>query len=365
MPDEKARLLVGGAAYEGWTSVKVSRSMAQLAGTFELTVTDKYPGQPQRYAFKLGAPCKVTLRGQTVITGHLEEIAPQFDKEQHQIILRGRDATGDLVDCSHLGPPTQWREQTLLTIAQDLCRPFGITVAAEAEVGAPFADVRTNEGDTVLAFLARLCRQRGLLPLSYGDGRLILAQAASRGGGGRLEQGGNIKAARSELSDRERFSRYLVKAHGDSPAMPDRSLDAKQKEEFRQAYSSYVSPLGEASDPAVGRHRPLVIMAETKATAESAQARADWEAGVRAGRSRRHHVTVQGWGPGESGIWQINRLVGLSAPLLGVDGQFLIEGVDYASDTQNGTTAELHLVHPDAYLAQPAKAGGITGGFDQ
>jgi len=363
MPDEKARLLVGGVTYEGWTSVRVSRSMGQLSGTFELAVTDRYPGQPQRYAFRLGDSCKLALRGQTVITGHLEDITPQFDTGQHGITLRGRDTTGDLVDCSHLGPPSQWREQNLLTIAQDLCRPFGITVAAEASVGAPFADVRTNEGDTVLAFLARLCRQRGLLPLSYGDGRLVLARAGSRGGGGRLEEGGNIKAARGEFSDRARFSSYQVKAHGASPAMPERTLTAAEKEEFRKAYGSYLSPQGQATDSAVKRYRPLVVMAETKATAESAQARADYEAGVRAGRGQRYHVTTQGWGPGESDLWQINRLVPLKSPLLGVDRQLLIEGVDYASEAQNGTTAELHLVHPDAYLSQPAKAGEITGGF--
>lgn len=38
---------------------------------------------------------------------------------------KGRDKTGDLVDCLAVYPGGQWRQRTLQQIAQDLCKPFG------------------------------------------------------------------------------------------------------------------------------------------------------------------------------------------------------------------------------------------------
>ena len=131
---EEAVLKLGGATYGGWTSIRVSRSLAMVAGTFELTLTDKYPGAQQTYKFKMGEPCSVLLGGHTVITGYVDTIRPSYREGDHTITVAGRDKTADLADCSHVGPPAQWKNQTLLQIAQAVCRPFGITVAFEAPV---------------------------------------------------------------------------------------------------------------------------------------------------------------------------------------------------------------------------------------
>ncbi|RJX35670.1 MAG: hypothetical protein C4525_03175 [Desulfarculus sp.] len=360
--DNRVQLAIGGAVYEGWKSVRVSLSLARLSGTFELSVSDRFPGQPQRYAFRLNQRCTVSLRGQQVISGFLEEIAPSFDRSSHELSLRGRDATCDLVDCSIEGPPTQWRKQSLLRIAQDVCKPFGIPVRTEAaSLGEPFDDARTNEGDTASAFLVRLCKQRGVLPLTYGDGALALSKAGARGRGGDLVLGDNLLRGSAASTSQERFSRYVVKGHGQRAGQPAEMLSEAETKLFRDTYNK---PSALAADSAVPRYRPKVILAEAKGKPEAYQALADWEAGVRAGQSRQADYTTQDWGPSAGALWRINTLVTVRDDLLSTSGEWLVEAVAYSMDPQEGTRAELKLVHPQAYLAMPAIAQAITGGFD-
>ena len=361
MPEE-AVLKIGGVTYGGWTSIRVSRSLAMVAGTFELGLTEKYPGAQQKYQFRLGESCTVLLGGRTVITGYVDTIRPSYSKDAHAITVAGRDKTADLADCSHVGPPAQWKNQTLLQIAQAVCRPFGINAAFEAPVGLPFDDVRTGEGDKVLPFLVKLARQREVLPISYGDGRLVFTRAgASRAGGGAIELGGNALSGEGEFSNVERHSLYVVKGQGS--ALPSAGLTAEQREEYLK---TYVSPSGRATDAAVSRYRPLVILAEAKGDPGSFEARARWEATVRAGQSRKLVYALQGWGPESGGLWQINALARVKDDFLGANGQYLIEGVTYSKSEDAGTTSQVALVHPDAFKARPTQdaAKSITGIFD-
>lgn len=214
----------------------------------------------------------------------------------------------------------------------------------------------------MLPFLVKLARQREVLPISYGDGRLVFTRTGAKGtSGGAIEKGGNVEAGEAQFTNVERHSLYVVKGQGS--ALPAAELSAEQREEYLK---TYVSPAGRATDSAVTRYRPLVILAEAKGDPGSFEARARWEATVRAGQSRKLSYTVDGWGPASGGLWQINTLVPVKDDLLGVTGRYLIEGVTYTKSEQSGTTAQVALVHPDAYQALPAQdaAKSITGIFD-
>ena len=360
-----AVLKVDGAAYQGWTHVRVQLGLDRLAGTFELGITDRFPGDHDKYKFKLGSRCTVGLAGQTVITGYVEAFNPSYDAQSHSITVRGRDVTGDLVDCCHLGPPVQWQGQNLAQIATAVCQPFGITVASEVEGGAAFANAKYDEGDTVHSFLVKLAKQQGLLLVSYGDGRLVITRAQARGSGGALVLGSNIRAASGQFSNQGRHSRYIVKGQGTSQSW--QGLDQEAAQEFQAAYTS---PMGEAIDKVIERHRPLVILAEAKGDAASFGQRARWEATVRAGKARRCSYTVAGWGPEAGGdLWRINTLVPVQDALTGLHGNYLIEQVTYSLDPDRGSTTTLGVIHPDAYAQAPKapmdQASKITlGGMD-
>jgi prophage tail gpP-like protein len=345
-----AVLTVDGASFTGWTDIRVQLGLDRMAGTFDLGITDRYPADHGQYKFKLGSRCTVKLDGQTVITGYVEAFKPSYDKQSHSISVSGRDITGDLVDCCHLGPPVQWKGQTLTQIAAAVCAPFGIPVAAETNVGAAFVDVKYDEGDTVHSFLAKLAKQRGVLLVSYGDGRLVITRAQSRGSGGSLVLGSNIEAGSGNFSNEGRHSRYIVKGQGATQSWA--GLTAEETAEHQAAYSQ---PKGEAMDNAMRRHRPLVIQAEGKTDQASLAERARWEAQVRAGKSRAAQYTVAGWGPGPGSLWRINTTVPVQDEFTGMNGGYLIEKVAYSLDGSRGSTTQIDVVHPDAY-ATIAKA---------
>ena len=371
-----AVLSVGGQTLEGWKSVRVSKGVDRLSGEFELELSDKFSGRPLVYRFGSGARCTVSLDGTVAITGYIDEVSIGYDAGNHTLSVRGRDVTGDLVDCSHVGQAQEsvFDGLDLLAIAQRVCRPFGIAVEAEVGVGAPFPTVKTNEGESVFAFIERLAKARQVLPVSYGDGRLVFTRAGAVYSAGTIELGGNVLSGGFQQSNAERFSSYTVKGQGMStnyfaqnpaqsatPTHPAKQTD----EEYKARQDAQIRARGVATDNTVGRYRPLVIMADQSATPEKMQAIAAWEATTRAGRSRQLSYTVTGWGPQSGGLWRINTLVHVVDPFFTIDAYFLIESVEYSQDDSGGSVSRLTLVDPRAYAPDPTQtdATGIGGGY--
>jgi prophage tail gpP-like protein len=340
-----ATLSVAGARFTGWTNVKVCLALEQLAGTFELGITDRDPAYQEGYKFRPGSPCTVSLDGQTVITGYVDSFNPTYDKGSHGITVKGRDKTCDLVDCQHLGPPVQWNHAKLDKIALDACRPFGIPVAVETDLGAAWEKVKYDEGDTVHAFLCKWAKQRGVLLTSYGDGRLVITRSQQRGAGGSLVLGGNVESASGNFSNEGRFSKYIVK--GQTMGTFWKGNDPEAVAEFQAAYTG---PFGVADDGVLGkdRYRPMVIISEVKGTSAEFAERARFEGLVRAGKSRAASYTTTGWGPAAGQVWRINTVVQMSDAYMGLSGPYLIERCAYSLDSQ-GSKTEIGVIHPDAY----------------
>ena len=76
-------------------------------------------------------------------------------------LIRGRDRTGDLVDCSAATMPGEWQNELLDRIVQSLIDPFGISVTVDTDIGEPFRKFRIDEGETVFEAIDRACRYSG------------------------------------------------------------------------------------------------------------------------------------------------------------------------------------------------------------
>ena len=68
MKKPDVRLEINGMKYGGWTKISIRRGIGQVAGTFELSITERWPGQPIPAKIELGASCVVTVDGAPVIT---------------------------------------------------------------------------------------------------------------------------------------------------------------------------------------------------------------------------------------------------------------------------------------------------------
>ncbi len=349
MPDDVV-LTVGGAEHRGWKTLQVKRSLEELAGSFELTVSDRWPGSAAGKKIVDGQAASVSIDGELLISGFVDVVEPRIDGHSHEITFKGRDRTADLVDCSPPIEPGEWQGLGLRDLVAAIAEPFGIAVSAAVDLGDPFAKFRLEQGETAFEAIDRACRQRKVLATSDGRGALVLTRAGSSRAAIALRVGDNILAAGGSYSQRDRFSRYRIK--GQQPG----------DDAWSETTAAHVE--AEATDPGVTRYRPMTVIADHPGGQATAQDRVDWEARTRAARGRRIEITVQGWRQGSGGpLWRPNVLVDCRHPDLGVEGDLLVAAATFER-SDAGTVTRLSLLPPDAFLPEPPEATKKTGGTD-
>lgn len=337
MHSPDVRLRIDGRIYGGWQEITLRRSMDQLAATFELRLTDRWAGQDTVRPIMPGAACTVLVDDEPYLHGYVDDAAPAYDAKRYAITVSGRDKAGDLADCA--APSTQFAGRTLVQVAAELCKPYGIGVLVSTPAPGIFDHLKTQEGDSVLETLEAAARVRGVLLLSDGLGHLLITRAATTRISTPLALGKTVLRCRAYYSHRDRYSLYTVK--GQSAGSDDwYGEDAAQ-------------PQGTAADAAVTRYRPLTVLAEESIDPAAARKRAQWERAVRYGRSRRLSYTVPGWRHAD-GLWEPNHLVRVRDTLLDVDEDRLIAGVTLMLD-EDGCRARLDIAPRQAYelMAMP------------
>lgn len=345
MADDRVELLVGGMLYAGWLEVGISRAMDAAAGAFRLAVTERWGDREEPWEIAPGDTCQVRVGGETVIHGYVDVVRPSFSATSRSIEVQGRDRSADLVDCAALHKPDQWHNIDLLTLANVLAKPFGLTARTEVSVGKRFDLVKLDHGEHALDALVRYARQRGVLVMPDGAGNILLTRAGYQAAEVALVQGENLLEMSGNLDWSQRYSLYVVKGQG---GFSDGNSDA--------ATEVHVS--GQCTDSDVRRYRPLVVNSDADTSNATAKARANWEATTRIGKSASVGCTVRGWRQSPGGaLWKPNLLVAVRAPWLRMDGHMLVRQVAFTKGA-GGTTTQLELVSPQTYAIEPLKAKG-------
>lgn len=326
-----------GSVYGGWKTARVPFGIEQIANSFDLNVTDRWSSLENKYPIKVGSQCQVLVDGELVITGFVDSNTPEFDANNYSISVSGRDATGDLVDCSAIHKSGQWAQASLDKIIRDLCAPFNIKVIVDAPLGDKFPTYSIQEGETVHECIDRACRMRAVMPISDGKGNLVITRAKSGAPVAELIQGENILYARGEFTMNERFSQYFIKGQDRGS---DDSFDTPE---------THTQVSATATDDYIKRYRPLIVIAEDKGSHATYKQRAEWERNVRRGRSARATVRVTGWRNVSGALWHANTLVHFKSSYLYADVTLLVVGGTYILDETEGMITELSLVGREAF----------------
>lgn len=334
MASDTVRLVLSGRSFEGWTALRITRSMQAGAGTFDLSVTEHFPSEPAVRVLKPGEPCEVWIGDDRLITGYVDEVSPTLGARQHTVAVRGRDRVADLIDCSDPNVPADFNNVSLTRLAETLAKPFGIPVTAAADVGENFIKVSINPGARGFEVLEQHCQYRQLLPLSDGAGGLVLTRAGQKRASGSVIEGVNLLAGSATYSFAERYSVYTVR--GQSFDLGDGARGPSQ----------------EYSDAKVKRYRPLYIVASEAVDEQRCLERARWESLTRAARGEEAHLTVQGWRDQAGALWEPNRILAAVSPTLGLSGDYLLTEAVHVLDG-NGSTTQLSIVRPDAFTVAP------------
>ena len=358
--------IIGGATYTDFLSCSITRSVASMAGTFSLTLRDRWRYSDEGWPFIPGTKVQLQVGAypskHAIITGYIDKVEVSVTAEEREVIISGRDKTGDLIDCSVDFKQSELKNLSLVDIAKMLCEPFGIgvTFAGTASAGGLLAAAASSSlaffspdagskskkpkfnikpGETVFNILHDLCKESGYLmyPDEFGD--LIIFDRKSAGLSKSpvpLVQGENILSANGTYDFTDRYSQYVVKGQ------------AVTTNDFFG--SKTTEPEGRASDCAVERYRSLVIISERDTDAAKATERAQWEATTRATKSTDVSIVVQGWSRPDSSIWSVNELVPVDAGFIGINEDLVVNSVQFTKNTSGGTLTTLGLSRKDSYI---------------
>lgn len=335
-------LKVNGVDYAGWTAARVKRSIEAIAGSFELEVVDRWTEAQEPWPIFEEDECSLSIDGQELIRGWVDKRSIMYAANSRAFVVSGRDRTAALVDCSVDLRQWEFRRVPLFTLARRLTEPFQLPVSLQGELTLPPPPpkISIDPGDSCFEALELACRAAGVLPVCDGAGGLRLTRAGETRCSTELVEGENILAASAEYDATGRFARYVVTGQSSGS-------DALWGEAAARVRA-------EARDENVRRkNRVLVIRPGSTATPAYARQRAAWEATVRAARSRRVRVAVQGWHQGDGTLWPVNALVRVRSPSIGVDDELLIGEVTFTLSEGEGTTTELVLAPAEAFRPEP------------
>ncbi|MDZ7804343.1 phage baseplate assembly protein [Thiohalophilus sp.] len=336
---DNVTLRINGTDYSGWTSVRINRSIEQVCGTFNLTLSERWGDSSAPPQIRAGDACEVYCGDDRVLTGYVDDALPAYDAETHSISIAGRSKAGDLVDCGL--PARQFTEpRTLLQLARAVAGSFDIDVRAQTDVGAPFKHRPQIEvGQTGFEFLEKLARQRGVRFMSDADGTLLIVRAGKTVAPASLVLGENIKAASGQFTQRDRYNQVVVVGQ-------TAGTDTWNGE---QAAVNQ----GKAQDKTVRANRQHYIVAENAADSADCKRRAQWQRNTAYGRGQALTYTVVGWRHNDW-LWQPNVLVPVTDEWLRMDNErLLIASVQYSLDEENGQQTELQLMPPEAFDLVP------------
>lgn len=338
------RLLVNGRSYSGWETVRISRAMDTLTGSFQLSATDRWTERGQPMAIQPQDVCTVLIDDEVVIDGYVDARPIRIDANSREQGARGRDRAMDVQDSSVWPGPWTVRGVSLLGFAQQLCSRHNVKVTAGTDIQFPTPPPKfvINPGDTVFQVLSREAQAAGLLLLSDGRGGLVFDRTGSTRALP-LELGRNILSIDGDDDDSRRMYRYVVLA---------------QRGGSSQVKGKSTSVRGEATDEGVKRtNRVNVARPMAAKSSELAQQAADWTARKRAGMARNRNATVVGWrqrpGDTKSALWAPNQIVAVNAPAADIVGDMLVAGVTYSLGANEPELTSLRLVKPDTYLPDP------------
>ena len=289
-----------------------------------------------------GEPCEILINSKPVITGYIDVLSIDYDKNNYSVSIEGRSKISDLIDCSIPAKKmagVQFNNQTFLQLCQVLSGQFDINVVDDVGGWKPIKRVVFEQGQTLFEFLELIARSQAVLLQSNSVGDLVITRAGSQRINTALALGENILSASTKRDITSRFSHYYFTGQtwGD---------DSKS--------GTSIAHISESVKDENIRYRPTVFQVENVTDLAQLKARATWQRNINYGRSRPVIYKVNGW-QHRNGLWAINRKVKVIDSWLGIDDWLLITKVVF-SLTEEGELTEITVMPKVAFDVMPIPA---------
>ena len=337
---DKITVTVHGQDLKGWTSSTISRSMENLAATFDIPISvdisTDYPVDRQDDVV-------ISINNHQVMAGYTLLADPFYDRNDAGFRVTGIDYTGSLVVSSAMHKTGQWLNATLKAICSDLCKPFGIQVLAEVHTGKPLARFELDQGETVADAMARAASYRGILITSNHLGQVLLTTAGKHKAGGSIHLSGvdrNVISMSPAGTDENRHSEYIIQGQSEINHIGS----AKKAQQLEGRYKDFQ----------IKRYKPLLIQADMSSEGADLQQQAEHMTRIRMAQAYRYTYAVEGWVTENGKPWQINTRVPIYDELLGLEGdEMLIVALTETVSRENADITEITICPPEAFKKLP------------
>lgn len=338
MGAENVVIALSGRTFAGVETVEIEAAFDRAARTFHFGLA---PGPSLLQTFAPGTPLQISSNGALMCAGYVDRLQPAFK----QLDVSGRSAAQDFIDCAAIDPGKtgNFRNRTLLQIAQALAQQFGTKIATDQQLDT-IESYQITPGEKAFSAIEKIAREAGLTLCGQPDGSILITRPGTKRHAGGLFEGQNIKLdARADLNAAHRHSPIIVR--GQSASGTD--------QQSMQIEAT-------ASDSAVPRYRPLVVVEDRDLDQATAQALANARSQREAGESLKATISVQGFHDSAGMLWTPGYLVWTESPMLGLAQAMLIRSVAFKKARRGGSVATLHLVDPRAFGGTAAK-GSVSG----
>jgi len=361
-PQEVASIKVKGKNYLNWQTVSVTRSGVDLFPKFAFTAAAPAESAPDFASMKLGIgdPCEVILGGrQAVSEGRITGRQPAYDAKEHGLQITGTTRSQVIARATVDHNQGEFNGYSLSQIANAVLKPYGVKFSLKGDTtdaDKAFPKVNVLAGESVFAFIERLCRFRNIYLLP-GQGADIVGYRlkAKSGAIAELEEGRNVLAANAVFAYEDAFSE--IQAIGQQPGNDQTFGDASR------------DVTATVKNSAVTEHAPYHLIAEMPGDQTDMRMRAQHENGFNLANQINVNIKVQGWFKDQNSLWleHIGDVVSVYSPMLFTKDrmQLAIQAVT-ASQGPQGTTTDISLVLPEAFngggQTQSSAGQGGSGG---
>lgn len=333
---DTVELLIGGKVHGDWSSYEIDSDLLTPADGWHVSLgmsDGKIP--PDVVA---GAPVKVLVGGEVVLTGYADDPAHSVSKKSHVFNMSGRDRAADLVDCS--APVFVAKMISLKEIVAKIVGAFGITrYRIDASATRIREKINVEPGDGAWDVLARAAEANGLWPWIEPDGTLVIggpdysapvvATLILRKSG----KGNNVISIDKQQSMHGRYSEVTVlgQTHGTASEPGKHALLATAKDSGVSRYRPKVVVDHEADSLAVCRDRARKLLADSRLNALTLSVEVQG-----------HRIVAPGQ-PSDGQLWKpMQRMRVISEPHE-TDDIFFLMARKFRRNRQDGTRTVLTL----------------------
>jgi prophage tail gpP-like protein len=339
MGPETVTIEIGGNVWTAFEEIEWTAALDEAARTFRFSIAASLGNAQTAWMFRpAGGVLRIRANNDLAITGYVDRYQPKLSEHSERIIeVSGRGKAQDFIDCAAIHPTGRFENQTILQIAQALDK-FGVGISSTEKLD-PVDEHQITPGETAFRAVRKLVDDGdGLTMCGQADGSIRLMRMGKTLHAGALREGVNFKGASADLNWSQRHSIVLVRAQkADGSGKGNLQIEAQ------------------ASDKAVGRYRPIVIVADQDDDASDAQEKANNHLKREAGEALKASGTVQGFRDDAGALWEPGNLVWIESDFLGLRGAMGIEKVVCKQSRSGGSVASLELVDPRAYGGTAAK----------